>query len=661
MTVIAVIKRYFIYYTSDPSEENASITELEAQIATLRIREEEARRISEFVSQQRRALEKERDRLIAQTNPYDRVPSELLIHIFEHFVERDDENNTSAFYFRPFTLSHVCHRWRCVALDTSGLWCAVLMTCHNTEMLLAQLARSKLHQLAIDVRVAPTTTRGEVVTSLWSLAAAATRWRTLTWAPSSHLLTHGFIFILHKLCSLPKLRLLDLAQEGEALHIKEDAQSSVHPDVFPALETLRLRRISPLDFPTCTLPNLRTLHIDFPNNTSRHLRMSNLCAMLSRTPSLSELTLNGSVPLMDIYVDIRPTTLVNPDLPPRARRTPLQICPVALPRLSSFECSFPPPRDLWLFFHFLAVPALRLLELSFNAYTARWLQLYNDQLSEATVNPILGEQPGPLAQLSQLEDLSVECVDIEGLTMALKRLNAPALKSLSLTYLPAEPKPGPLLPQLPRLESMFREPRIPTLTRLSISCFDLDLENTKTMLRYTQSLVHLTLRSCLGAGKVVCALSGGTCADGHVNHTASWICPRLERLTLVHCVDVRFRCLSGVVIARKAGSQMSFDAETIVQCTSASPMRGRRIRPLKKRVAPLANSSACNLQSYVAPEPLSGMPVNGSFVPGWKPHELLKPSRIQSVHVEGCPRISRIEAMSLEEEGWDVPDVLWKP
>ncbi|THH02390.1 hypothetical protein EW026_g431 [Hermanssonia centrifuga] len=57
---------------------------------------------------------------------------------------------------------------------------------------------------------------------------------------------------------------------------------------------------------------------------------------------------------------------------------------------------------------------------------------------------------------------------------------------------------------------------------------------------------------------------------------------------------------------------------------------------------------------------LSAASPNGSFVPGWTPHERMKPKGITKVTVHGCKRISEVELLSLQDEQFGVLHVQWK-
>ncbi|KZT00897.1 uncharacterized protein LAESUDRAFT_522650 [Laetiporus sulphureus 93-53] len=446
---------------------------------------------------------------------------------------------------------------------------------------------------------------------------------------------------------------------------------------FMALETLQLEQVSPAQLPPVMFPSLRSLQLhNFKCGPGSHrtgAQMSELCALLSRAPILAELVLDAATPALDVCLSY--DDLPHSDGGPHMKReTPHEIHPIQLQKLTRLEWSFAPPKDCWAIFCFLAVPVLRELELCLNTGRTRWAQAENNRMINEPETPPVGRHRNRTITFEQLEVLSVECIDSDGLTDAFKKMHFPALKRLSIAYIP--PRRQRSLLVLPRHESIFREPRMPSLTHLSLSCFELDLETTPTMLRYLPSLTHLTLNACTKAGPIVCSLSGRFCSHCRVSGAAgsgrNWVVPRLEHLGIVECADVRFACLSEVVRARRAaaldlpggGYTANGHAAVVVGGVIYDPVSDRVMKPLKRR--PIAGPSLPGTPARVAVAPtavpsLASPSLNGSFVPGWNPHGSLKPVCVESVHVEGCLRVSEAEAMSLREEEWGVVDVVWYP
>ncbi|PCH32977.1 hypothetical protein WOLCODRAFT_147085 [Wolfiporia cocos MD-104 SS10] len=407
-------------------------------------------------------------------------------------------------------------------------------------------------------------------------------------------------------------------------------------------------------------PSLHTLELHYPtkNSTGAHqmFYMSELCALLSRAPNLSDVSLNVAVPLVDVHVHESPTILDahSTSSPYHSRRSPHVVKTLVLPRLHRLDWNLAPPKDAWLLFKFIDPRSLRLLEICLNRSGVRWPQLDLDMA------------PGdiPVVQFSQLEELRLECVDTEGLSTSLKKMNFPALQKLSISFLPPAAV-GPKSTHLPRHESIFREPRFPNLTHLSLSRFSLDKDNVKMMLRYLQALTHLTLDSCPGAGPVVCSLSGGACANSHVSSTRTWSCPRLQHLRLVRCPDVRFRCLSGMVHSRKVCSSDDAGGSVVLlgKGRQFDVATSRVVKPLKKTAMSHSGSAPSTPygkghNSVMSAAGTSASP-NGSLLSEWNPYAILKPSCLVTIYIASCPRISEAEAMSLKSTNWGVSDVTY--
>ncbi|KAI0935513.1 hypothetical protein AcV5_003924 [Taiwanofungus camphoratus] len=655
------------------SDIKSAMFAIDSKLADLRVREQEARNILAFILEHKSALEQERAALEAQRNPFNSLPTELLIQVFQAVLEvRDvvdeDDIHSLAFYRRPVTLSHVCRRWRAVALSASNLWSHVLFS--NIHAVEVFLGRSK--EVPIDVVGAPSPSVvqpivGALIKSF--LIASTSRWRSVEWTTSAPAMMRHIVAILNDAPLYPLLQSLELKKEGSALNITQVLERPApRASPFPVLRNLRLTKVAPCELPPGLMPALRALELCFPVKDplgSTHIfRLSDFCALVSRAPNLEELTLDDAVPLMDIYVDVHPETAPNWGVPHHTRRTPIQITPVVLQRLRQFEWSFAPPKDLWTWFFFMKMPSLQRLDLCLDRASARWLQFYNNALVSGTSSPLIGLSMDPIVVFPKLEELRIECLDGDGITSALKKMKFSALEKLSIEYLP--PTVEKITTPLPRHESIFREPRMPTLTHLTLSHFELDTENATTMLKYFPSLSHLTLEACVGAGKVVCALSGGTCGNFHTNTLRSWICPRLDHLALVNCIDLKFSCLSEVVRVRK---KSSLNEEEDKAGGSSSNVRSDRIlKPLKRRAPqPLCNGSLPSNTPFgksrlglSSPLLLPASP-NGSFVPGWNSHQAIKPTGIISLYIEGCPRVSKIEVISLMEPEWGITDVTWFP
>ncbi|EPS95845.1 hypothetical protein FOMPIDRAFT_1043429 [Fomitopsis schrenkii] len=401
----------------------------------------------------------------------------------------------------------------------------------------------------------------------------------------------------------------------------------------PVLEELSLRVAHVIPKPGTLFSRLKVLKID-----NRFLQLSALYGLLVCTPNLETLVLCDTVPTMDVTFHER----VQGGhrvwwWKQEGARHPFRRVAV-LPHLQHIDWSFAPPWDARLLFVFLYARNLRSLSLCLNTGPTRW-----------RVGKVSGDPLGALASLPvtvpALEEVAVECVDMESLRQAFRKANMPALKRLQLTYLPPLDAPCDL-PVLPRHESMFRNPRMLALTHLKLSHFTLDAEETKTMLRYVPVLVDLTFLDCVGVGPVVCALSGGTCDTEHENPISVWICPRLTSLRIVDSPDLEFSCLRGMLQSR---CQYSTAPDV---CTSTPTTPGRPpASPSPRVVKPLRRRLRDTIISNASPTPPSTTsPSSMASSVDWDPYAVTRAFPLQSICIEGCRRVSEIEGVSLKEE-----------
>nr|GAT50125.1 fatty acid hydroxylase [Mycena chlorophos] len=93
--------------------------------------------------------------VLRSRNLLDRLPNELLTAIFLFAIDHDHDDPLTT---TPTTLSHVCRRWRQIALDSGSLWTSLVFTYPTSpsqmSRILTYLSRSKNYPLDIllDVR-----------------------------------------------------------------------------------------------------------------------------------------------------------------------------------------------------------------------------------------------------------------------------------------------------------------------------------------------------------------------------------------------------------------------------------------------------------------------------------------------------------------------------
>lgn len=95
---------------------------LQSQLDALRERENELQTLVRSVRLEQLALKAEHDDLEALRVPINWLPTELLCRIFVLFTDPFDDLDDTSCDATPVTLSHVCRKWRGIALGTPMLW-----------------------------------------------------------------------------------------------------------------------------------------------------------------------------------------------------------------------------------------------------------------------------------------------------------------------------------------------------------------------------------------------------------------------------------------------------------------------------------------------------------------------------------------------------------
>ncbi len=396
------------------------------------------------------------------------LPSELLLHIFALLIQWNDKDweNDGGIDWRAITLSHVCSLWRALVLDTSTLW--TCLTFHRFPAIRARIMRSKAQHVHIVYfrKFDPT---GRFIPRLeLALRDTSTRWRSVLWE-SSEAKMQDMLSVLHHGTSFPKLRTLELGVDnrglpGTSLSPGVDSRN-VECTLFPLLERICLSRISVSELPPTHLPSLRSLTLHwpahYPASRATLFRMSSLSAFLRRAPQLEVLTFSNSTPLIDVHLRLESDD--HTQMTANERRT--YVSPVDMRNLEHVEWSCAPAQDLWRLFSFVKATNLRRLEFHLDVIEKRW-HMYDGM----TVLPMDGSHPFsiapgcPLIRFDKLEELSIFGSDTDGLCCAVKRMEFPELKKLTLGFLrsratriwkPPNQRQGQA-GWLPSIESMFR-------------------------------------------------------------------------------------------------------------------------------------------------------------------------------------------------------------
>ena len=440
------------------------------------------------------------------------LPVEILLSIFALAIQWDVEDwkSTDDIHRRPVLLSHVCSKWRFAILEASTLWTCVAF--HRNLGLRTCIARSK--QQSVDIVHSSRSSTKEDFNPQFEkvLRETCDRWRTVLWE-SSELDILDMLTVLNSGATMPRLSTLELGLKKRAIPsvpLYTPPSSSINSAIcpFPSLHNICLSRVALTELPSTTYPLLSSLTLHWPAKypTTRPglFNLSSILDFLLRTPQLASLSLVKSCPLMDTHV-LRLAADALPGRPSSSwSGTQLRVS-----TLQQLEWSFAPPRDLWRLFLHVEFPKLRQLELYLDAADSRWYTFYGGELEPLDSSDDLPRSlQSAIITFNELEELSLCASDEDGLCTAVKRMEFPKLKKLTLAFLKkhaarvAQAKPvgqrQPAARTLPSVDAIFREPRLTSLTRLTLSDFTLDRSVTMSLLAYMPSLEHLTLDSCEG-------------------------------------------------------------------------------------------------------------------------------------------------------------------
>lgn len=664
---------------------------LTAQLNVLQRREDDFARILEDMVRLQSSVRAEREalglkitELESQKQPVNWLPTELLIEIF--LIRAEDESADMAiglsYNSAPVLISHVCHKWRELALATSRLWSFIS---YRTPQwiplpLSVFLQRAGSSPISFNFISPPGTSTSdnlnmstlEAATSvniIQTLCCQRRRFRSLTFECGSaqsmeHILT-GITRVYGQLHELESLDLafstLDPSFEGTRLLTSDLLSTDQSPPDCPImLRHLRLQQMPLSILPAFLIRTIRTLELSFPPKkshlTRQHhftLKMSHLVNLLRHTPQLHELSLIGVTPVWDVIT--RPSTngqLFHGATEPHNLAV---VSSIELPELKHLEWKHAYHRDVFPFMSLIILPELERWDLSIAQSPTKRFDVtqfrgnhVHDQDSFIQVEPLSN-----VLVLHALKELNVNCQHEDTLGSSLRQFLLPSLTRLDIAFVGQHTRKEPGFPSLPRLESVFRDPRLPHLTHLSISNFDISPGHGRLMLGYMPNLLSLTLGACTGVNVMLDALAeayGCVPITGNIRTKLCGVrvCPRLEDLILWSCSDFDFKTLWSTVHTRSLAPDDDRDEqqkEALKTEVFASAVLGRKIRPLKK----MRNAGTKPSQQRVEP---NGLSASGSSRSTLIPmQEALHPSRLACVHLEDCPQISPHEALSLGRWG----------
>jgi len=377
------------------------------------------------------------------------------------------------------------------------------------------------------------------------------------------------------------------------------------------------------------------------------LRMSDLRQFLGLAPQLTELVLSDTVPFFDVLLNAESDPDPPNFEPGEILSTSSLTRSVELPHLRSLEWTYPCPSDVHRFIAFLFAPSLEILDLCLddmsligpNTARTRGYDDANAAGDDTTMPHVI--------QLGSLKELGVQCVDDDALTLVFRRLLFPVLEKVAIANVDARRRSGGTLAPLPRLESIFRDPRMPSLTHLTLSHFQVNQECGRSMLGYMPALTFLSLDTCFGVWTILEALAE---MEGATDHTvtrrqAVRFCPRLSSLSLL-CCGVEVEGLRTVVNARNVRADLDSAAQDGVILVPYT-------RPIKKLRRPAGSTQVPGFDLTFGKSSAGVGAASTSF----SMEDARCPVRIVCIRVGDRGSITKEETLSLRDLG--VEDVVW--
>ncbi|KAI1785567.1 hypothetical protein LXA43DRAFT_1185694 [Ganoderma leucocontextum] len=569
-----------------------------------------------------------------------RLTDEELLLIFQEAVNIVFSNPTTLEpHPKPaisVTISHVCRRWRGIALSSSYLWSHVF-SCSLSEVE-QHLFRSGTRPLTIYGIFPATQVHNEASSKEdYSTAIAAAlverahRWKALRWVDGSANSATNILCLMKTPKAYPMLEKLRLTIP-ECVHLGRGPVNRPGTILFPALKSLSLTRVNPMVLPRSAMPSLQMLQL---SGFMRKLLLSHLFSLLSETPALRMLILQLTLPTVDIHL------LANNDpssrrRPPAPRRSPLK-----LPELVYLSLGPAPTSGVWRLFLLLDLPVLECLILYVytDVDTTDWLCLADGRL----VPPPVRSPSAPIVHLPALHSLRVTyCISSAPTVTApdaqptafpqLRHLVFPALADLQITHafvreVEGKPTPLPLHP----FDALFDAPDLTHVARLDLTGCALPFRALCDALQTRlPALEVLMLSACPGAGALVCALAPGECG-GECERWRSWIGLKVRLVVLRQCEDVRAGCLRKVIEVRLRASGGGADTKA-----DLSPSRG----------ANGASASEPELTGTGTP-PTPGPHESGAGSDSDLAEVGDRPRRIATVQVLGCVHVTEDDVRAL--------------
>ncbi|KAF9472640.1 hypothetical protein BDN70DRAFT_844296 [Pholiota conissans] len=662
---------------------------------------DDLQRMKDEIDIERKSLSAKQSELQAAKEPINWLPTELLIQIFVTLAESELDRRDST--YRPsLVISHTCAKWRAIALGTPELWSRVILHgFRKHELGQLYLTRSGRSPLEIDYCTAPDTFPTTECLQVADLVVRSkphfARLTTLSMQTKAAI---PLVYLLPTLNdhskTLPQLRNLTLAiltanptffevptfLEREVDVVKELGSLDKVATSSSRLLHLKVEQLPLFNLSVNFVANLRSLELSFsPRKTglTRHyyfLKMSTLCRFLAFTPLLEELILVDTVPYFDITLRLEDAPAASNVDPPL-----IEMQPVKLDHLKSMDWTYPFPTDVHRLFSMIETPELEKLDL--------WVEDSRSKRHDSLLAYPVVSSPHKFTRgvitFPSLRDLSLQCDGEDTTAYVLRKLNVPALQKMEFTnFDPSAPKgadEASSLPTFPRLESIFRDPRLLHLTHLTLSHYKISCElgRVDALLGYMPVLTSLSFDSCLGLGVMLDGLKEtfvGTIKGGGVggrSRRGVKVCPRLDSLSFWGCQDLDCASLRAVILSRNRSidgfeednthseqgalaavpdgatrgvTREAREGNASGGQTTEDARMGRKIKPLRsvRRHRPDMGQVGADVPSTIAATIITK-------------EESFTPAHISFVRVVNCEAMEKEEVMSFRDLG--VVDVIW--
>ncbi|KAI5886375.1 uncharacterized protein SCHCODRAFT_02555280 [Schizophyllum commune H4-8] len=576
---------------------------------------DETLRLKRSIDDELKGLEERRHELEREKLPISWLPNEVLARVFTAAADYDlasisEAQDEVAAQRRalPIALSHVCSRWRSVALGTRELWSFILIVDvasaslppdHSLPKSASAFLKRSGDACLLDVCIMPPPPDPKLQVSLMNIFVKipCRRMRALLIRCREPSLAGSAVFainnnpVIRRTLKYLDISLLSDAVPSRALFLARDRKSE---DPGPSqLTSLRLRRIPVATMHSCFFVGLRRLELSFPPSSHRtpipayYLTVSGLRMVLKYASHLEELILCDAAPVFDQQPDAG------------------NYQTLSLTHLRRLEWSYPMGSDVQRLLYIFDFPALEDLDISAvrNSYDHTIAQMLPPHLA-------LWQEPAEYRclQMPKLDRLALTCLD--GAECLLRQCDTTQLKRLELVGGTA------------RLENFLRDPRLTQLTHLLLSEVDIEPAAADHLLGYLPQLVSLTLEHVGSVDPIFVALQKtNTAVPGAAGGLATTpatsvrYCPRLKEITLWNCVDVTGPALYGVVRVRNGlGGPAGSEASAVLAPRSA----GLSTRP-----------ATPNTQRALRRLPGKRQDVVGAQ----------RPCKIERILVEDCPGI----------------------